>query len=221
MAVTSIPGVGPLVQWTIDQLFTRLRAVQADAEREWRTISTNNGRLIVLNQAADKVNDAAQRAQLKAWVQRSVARQVDIVHKWRATSAKVAELAKRVGDFLRAHGLTPSAGLGIAPLVVPAAILALAAASIAAVAFVHEMNAAQNKALDLQEQGLSALVHAGATPQQIRDYMARAEQSIKATQPKGDPFGLTSLVQSLGPIVFVLAAVALAPPLLAAFRGRR
>jgi len=225
----AVPQIGvsimPAFQWTVDRLFDQLRQLRAKAAEEARTISTNNGRLVALNRSADEVSDPAQRAALRAWIQRSVQRQITIVRHWRAGSARVAALAKRAGDWLRQHGIAPS-GLGdvgaAQAIVVPVVIIGLVALAWAAVFYVHEENAAQNKAIALQEHGLASLVHAGATPEQINAYMASAEKAIADTQPKGsDPFGMQDLVKALTPIAVIAGAALLFPPVLEAVRAMR
>lgn len=212
-----------VVQWTIDQLFGQLRRIRDGAAAERSRISMNNARLMDLNREADEIGDAARRQQFKAWIQRSVSRQGEIANLYRSTSAKISALADRIRSFLLQHGIAPSAAglsdLGVVPpLVVPAALIALAAVSWAAVAFIHERNAVQTRMIDLHARGLNELIRGGASPQQIAQFIAEADAGLARAKPSNDPFGLESLL----PIALVaVGLVVFGPQLLRALRGRR
>lgn len=207
------------VQWTVDQMFGQLDKIRAGAAVERAQISMNNAHLIDLNAQADEIGDPSARAQLKAWIGKSVAHQGEIANAYRALSGNFANLAAKAEAWLRSVGINSSvpglAGLGVA-WVVPVAIIALAVTALAAVLFIHELNAAQVKAIALHQDGLNALVHGGATPAQVAAYIANADASAQAQwnaakKNAPDPFGISHLVDSLLPIALVAAVVLLAP----------
>jgi len=218
-----MPGV---VQWGIDELFAMLGKIRAGAEAERVTISENNGRLVALNARVQALPASANKTKMLAWISQSVRRQAEIAGTWRALSKRFADLSAQVSAWLKSVGIAPSAaglsGLGElgAVWVVPVAIVALALVAWAAVAFIHERNQVQLKAIAFHEQAFNQLVKQGASTAELAAFVAGADKQTKALEPKGgDPLG--GLGNAITALVIGAAVVMLLPTIMQAVRPRR
>jgi hypothetical protein len=186
------------IQWGVDELYTTLDNIVQGAAVERAQISMNNQNLIDLNAKVQALPASAQKNTMIAWINTSVARQAQIVSSYRTLSANFASLATQAESWLKSVGLTPSvpaptslSGLGVAPalILVPVAIVGLAAAAWAAVAWIHESNAAQISAINAHQQAFNTLVSKGATVDQLLQFQKDADAATKDLMPKTpDPF---------------------------------
>lgn len=208
-------------QWAIDQL----RRLEAAALARRTEITVNNGRIVEGDRRAQAIADPAVRAAARARYHQLAQEQARIAAAYRTFGAKVAEVAGKVRAWLHANGYSTQLGaLGVAPIALPTAIVALlslGAVVWAANTFLERINNAQGKAVD----GANAVVSARLNGQIGHDQMVetlRAQQRLyEATKPKADPLGLANLAEALVPIGIVVVAVILGPPLIRALEGRR
>lgn len=211
------------VQWVIDQLFAQLRAIQTRSNAAKAQISINNAHLMELDKGSASIADPAARSRFRAWIALGVKRQGEIARRYRSLSGQLAQIAVKVGDFLKAHGINPSAGLsdvGAAPLLVPIGISALVIASIAAVRIIESNNKVQTTAIGYQREALQTLTTAGATPDQLLQTITAAERAAAASAPPvPDPFGGTAMLKAAAPLVLAIAGVVLLPPIIEALRS--
>jgi hypothetical protein len=184
-----------VIQWGVDQLYTVLNQIVTGAAVERAQISMNNQHLIDLNAQVQALADSPQKTEMLSWIQTSVQRQAEIAGAYRNLSGNFATLALQAENWLKSVGVTPSiptqlSGLGIAPIVVivPVAIVGLAATAWAAVAWIHEKNAAQIAAIQAHNQALAALVSKGASVADILAFEKDTSAAVAALTPKGgDP----------------------------------
>jgi hypothetical protein len=213
------------VQWGVDQLYAMLNQIVAGAQSERAQISMNNQHLIDLNATVQALPASAQKSAMLSWIQSSVSRQAMIAASYRNLSANFARLAAQVESWLTSVGITPSvpqlSGLGIAPAVilVPIALAALAATAWAAVAWIHQQNAAQIAAINAHNQALAALVSRGATVADIQAFERTSAAEVAAAAPRGaDPFGQ---IQGILGLAIVGGALFLFAPLLKGLSPKR
>jgi hypothetical protein len=206
------------VQWGVDQLYAMLSQIVNGAQQERAQISMNNQHLIDLNGTVQALPASPQKSAMQAWIKSSVQRQAVIVGSYRSLSANFARLAAQAKAWLTSIGVTPSvpqlSGLGIAPalILVPVAMAALAATAWAAVAWIHQQNAAQIAAIGAHNQALAALVSRGATVAEIQAFERTSAAEVAAAAPKGaDPFGQ---IQGILGLAIVGGALFLFAPLL-------
>jgi hypothetical protein len=217
-----VPPAPNPVGWTIDRFKDLFQRVLAAAEVERVRISTNNGKIITINQQADQISDPDRRAAIKAWAASAAKRQGEIASTWRALASRVTWIREQITKFLAGVGLPGLSGLGGPELVVPVAIVAVVLVAWAGVAYIHERNNAQDKGVAMLAQGMTALVSRGATPQQIIDYARAAEAETKALEPKNaDPLGLAAIMDALKPVLLALAAIVIVPKVLELIPRRR
>jgi hypothetical protein len=215
-----------VIQWGVDQLYTMLNQIVTGAAVDRAQISMNNQHLIDLNAAVQALPSSLQKSQMITWIQSSVTRQAEIASAYRNLSANFAKLSLQAQAWLKSMGVTPSipgqlSGLGVAPvlIVVPVAIAGLALTAWAAVAWLHEKNAAQVAAISAHNKALAALVSGGATPAQILAFEQQSNAAINALTPKGgDP--LSQLTDMMG-MMMVAAAVFMFLPMLKDLTGKR
>ena len=108
-------------------------------------------------------------------------------------------------------------GLGVLPLVpiVIAGLVLLAAAYVTTIAIT---TSSINKSLDATRQELALISSGQATPQQILA-LQQAQADAFAAQGAagaGDPLGLSNALKAATPLLLILAAVLVLPPILRA-----
>ena len=202
------------VQWSVDKLKAALGTIERGVREQRDEISRNNGRLVALEQRAKSIPDPARRAAALASIKDLVRRQEKIVAAWRTFSQRGAELAARARAFLGG-----GQALGeIGAVFIPPALAALAAVGLAGYLWIREANKVQAKHASNQEQLVAALTAGKITPEELIKVSAQFDAEARAAEPKGDPLGLTQLVEALVPLALIAAAIILLPPLL---EGRR
>lgn len=209
---------GP-VQWGADQLVRVLKSLEEKARLERVHISENNARLMALDTLSKGIADPARRAAVQAQVKRGVRRQETIVRAYRTFVQKFTDVSQRARAFLDQHGLTSSsglAGLGIAPalILVPVVVVGAVLVANAMVSWLEKANAAQNGAIQIEEQAAHNYTQGKITREQYLEIAAHADALYKAKGPLTDPFGLSSFTEALIPIGIIAVLLVLGPQLL-------
>lgn len=211
------------VKWSIDQMYATMNDIQSRANAE---------RLAMLSNRATLAQVATDLAQIPGppapmgspWnpLTEPTARQAHIESVYARGAKQIADLVGRFKAFLASHGITPSDGLGnlgAFPLV-PVAIVTVALVALAVVAWLHEANGVQARALTLQQHALAALLGGQMSSADYQATVTSSEREATAAVPR-DPWGLTGLVEALVPLGIVVAVLLLGPPLVRSLSSRQ
>jgi hypothetical protein len=203
-------------QWTLDRIFNTLSAVRDGVENERATISMNNQRLIDLRAQWDNLIGPPAPGAIEA-INSAVARQARIAGNYREFGARFADLAQRLDQFLRDHGMAPSgfAGLGALgqPILIPVAIITGALVALAFLKWLQGANNAQTKAIGLQERAFNARVAGKITDQDFLALVTASEKEATAATPS-DPWGVAKAAEAIFPLAIVGLVILLAPSII-------
>jgi hypothetical protein len=198
------------VDWTVDKLLGFMRDINTKAAAERAKTATNrsqyNSILIAMRGVPEGPAKQKVRDGLTTWIHK----QVDVENRVKDFTAKWAQAKLAVKNFLQQVSITPPDyldGLDAVPLLVPAAVLALALAAAAIIAWVVSANQAQNRSLSLIADGFSLVKGGQATPEQVAEMMNAANA---AAGPK-DPLGLKPLLDAAVPVGLIVLAIILVP----------
>lgn len=198
------------VDWTVDKLLSFMRDVNQKAALQRSSTQANrmqyqnvlvNMKKVPEGPAKQKVRDS-----LTAWIHKQVEienRVKDFDAKW--TAAKNA--VKRTLQIMNVTAPDYLEGLGQLQLAVPVAVVALAVAAGAALAWWAAANKTQNKALSVIEDGYSLVLAGRATPEEVAEII---NAGTNAGNPK-DPLGLKPLLDAAVPVGLIVLAILVLP----------
>lgn len=209
--------------WTLDVLFREMRKVHAAALQERARLSMNNAAVIALGHRADAIQDPVSRATAQAEVKKLYNRQVAIAGMNRAFASAWSSSVNAVGKFLKMigvampSGLAGESGLGVVQLVPILVAGAVILASLWVARIVIENNSAE-KTIAAKDRVLAMLEMHSITPEQADAMMKEIDKSTPP--PAGDPLGLSELLKQAGPVLLMVGAIVIVPPLLETFNRR-
>lgn len=196
---------------TLKNLFDRYHAIAM-------VHSTNNGLLVAQDRAANAIGNADVRAKIKAAIQSDVRRQGLIAGALRTMYGSLVNARNTVAGALRLVGVDASpiatlAGLGFGPALplVPIAIGAgLLLLGITAAALWSGVNL-QRKTLEGNTRIIDRVL---AGQMSVADGVALINGNAKAADDSKDLLGLKGLAKAFTPIVGMIVAAMVIPPLL-------
>lgn len=203
---------GP-VQWTVDQFWAQLQALQSQIDHVDAALKADKATLTRLYDTARRNMDPARDAFLAPLIHRNSVLRLQYLAPVRTKFAQAVNSARAV---LRKSGYTTPqlSGLGVIPLVPVVAATAVIVA-LAAVAIVWRLTESQ---ISRTQAMARVFADPHTTPEQklalSRQMAAQIEQENKSTPP---PLGFN--LDNLLPIAALIAAVVLVPPILK--MGRR
>lgn len=203
--------------WTIDVLFGEMRKIHDAAQAEKARISMNNQHVIELGRQADMIQDPAKRAAAKATVDKLYKNQVSIATQFKQFGAAWAKGVGLVRTFMNAVGIEMPQGLGVLPLV-PIAIAAAVIVAGVIVAAVVSRNNAASKEIAAKAQVLAQLASGNVTPDEAKALMAEID---KSNPPPSDPLGLTDALKAATPVLLLIGAIMILPPIVESFTRSR
>jgi hypothetical protein len=202
------------IDWTVDQLLSGVRTLNARAESQQNTIRSNRATytatLRSLPQIANVVAREALRAKLGEWIRKQVAvenRFNDFLRNFTAAKAKAKQ-------FLTGAGITAPSYLGAIQLAaVPAAVYGAIAIGLAAIATIAALNSNQTTSIN----GLSALERRaereGWDAKETADAMRAYEAATRAA-PGADPLGLANTLKAALPVIVIGGLIWILGPML-------
>ncbi len=198
-----------VIQWTVNQFWGQLQNLAAGIRRQKAELAANRLALMALWSATQADTNAARRAEnqrlLSPLISRNSALRVMVADlERRFTSAAAAGSAA-----LQSAGYS-TPGLGLAPLVVPAAAIAIVVTALAILATVAYMTEAQRR----HTQTVAEVIQSNAPAAEKLALLKQIEATNRTAPQSGDLFG------SLAPILGLVAVILLGPPLLKTFSPR-
>jgi hypothetical protein len=206
----------PVIQWTVDQLFKQLNGIQARAQQQRAQISIGNAHVMDLDTRAQAIADPAVRAKVRADVHKLALNQGRIAKAFKSFGGKIAAASKSAADWMRSHGIEPSAGLaglGLAPLVIPIAIIAAVIAATVAANLIDKMLGSASKGIALKKQLIDALLAGKISHQDYMTSISEVDKSVDAANQAAatDPFGIANIGKAALPIALIVGAIILVP----------
>ena len=207
-----------IAQYSGQWLFEQLGKIQREVEQKRRDISELNGRLIAEDQRASAITDSTKRARVKAAIALAVKRQERLVATWRSIGKRFSDWSGQARTWLQANGYT--AQLGAVPLV-PVAIGVAALALLTAMAWITRAVVVNRLAADQIKQANDAFIAGRIDATAHKRMVDAALATANSAEPKGDPLGVSNILEALVPIGIIAALIVLGPPLLDAFASGR
>jgi hypothetical protein len=179
--------------------------------------STNNGLLITQNQAAMKIGNPTVRARVLATIQADVARQGLIAAALRALYATLQKARDTLAGAFRLVGVDASeistlSDVGFVPVIPIAVGLGLVAASATAV-ILWNATQAQRQAIANNTSVINAVLGGRLD---VADGLALIKQNSDSADQSKDVLGLKKIITSATPVVALIVAAIVIPPLLGA-----
>jgi len=202
--------------WLIDQINRLAHAAQL----ETNSLRETAARINALWARANTEPDPARAAWMKVQIRPVHDHHNKLATYWGAVRSKVNAVLSGARQFLESIGVTGNvpAQLGQAQLIVPAVLVSLVLLAWAGVNYLHPQNEAHVRAVKLAEK---LIADANTTAGERDQIVAAISHEISTKPVTPDPLGISGVLEAALPIVLVLGAIILLPPLLKSFSGRR
>jgi len=203
-------------QWTVDEFYRALQAVQNQITAADRALAADKSRLATMYDAARRNMDPARDAYLAPLIHQNTVLRLSYLKPVKDDFRKAVNAAS---GALRSVGLTAPtlSGIGVLPaaVVVPVAAGVFLAACITAIVVVNRLTAAQIN----RTAAMAAIFSSSSTtPAQKLALAAQLQGAIDADRKASPPpFDPAAFVLPLG----IIAAIVLGPKLLGMFGDRR
>jgi hypothetical protein len=209
-----------VVDWTVDQLLSGVKTLNARAESQQNTLRANRATymdtLRSLPSIADIHSREALRSKLSVWIRSQVGlenRFAEFMRNFVAAKAKAKQ-------FLTSAGITPPGYLGAIQIAaVPAAVWGAIAIGLAAIATIAALNSNQTASIN----GLKSLVERAQREQwnaQDTAEALRAYEGATRAAPGADPLGLANTLKAALPVLVIGGLLYLLGPMLQRKLGR-
>jgi hypothetical protein len=184
--------------------------------------STNNGLLVAQDRKANEIQDPAKRAQVKARIQADVRRQALIAGAMRALYGTLLKGRDTLAGALRLIGVNPSPVIGLSDVgVVPVVAIGIGIGLVTAIGVsvaIWGATQVQRQAIANNTDIIDRVLN-GQLP--LEAGLKLMEANNRQADNSKDLLGLKGAIQAALPVVFLVVAAMLVPPLLRTFGGRR
>jgi hypothetical protein len=184
--------------------------------------STNNGLLVAQDRKANEIQDPAKRAQVKARIQADVRRQALIASAMRALYGTLLKGRDTLAGALRLIGVNPSPVTGLSDVgVVPVVAIGIGIGLVTAIGVsvaIWGATQVQRQAIANNTDIIDRVLN-GQLP--LEAGLKLMEANNRQADNSKDLLGLKGAIQAALPVVFLVVAAMLVPPLLRTFGGRR
>lgn len=197
------------IDWTVDQLLSGAKTLNARAEHARNTLRAARERYMQALRNLPSIPDLqareAARAKLREWIHR----QVELENRYATLAAQWAAAKARVKAFLQSVHVTPPSYLGLLPAaLVPVAVWGLVAVGITAMTAFIVAAVNHSKVLDNE----ASLIQLAARNGWTADEYTRARG---AGVPKpSDPLGIAEALKAALPLVLAIGALLVFAPML-------
>lgn len=203
-----------LIDWTVDQLLSGVKTMNARMESQQNTIKANRATytatLRSLPAIADINSREALRSKLGVWIHSQVA----VENRFNDLARNFTTAKAKVKSFLQSSGVTPPSYLGAIQIAaVPAAVWGAIAVGLAAIATIAALNSNQTTTIN----GIRSLVQRAEREKWSAADTAealRAFDSATKSAPKGDPLGLANVLEKALPVLVIGGLLFLFGPML-------
>jgi len=207
-----MPGA---VQWTVDQFMAQLQGLKGQIDQADAALVADKARLTQMYTYAREHYDPARDVYLAPLIHRNSVLRLSYLN---PVKQKYTEAVNAAAGVLRSAGLNAPnlSGLGVLPLV-PVIAVAAVVVALAAVAIVWRLTQAQVA----RTNAMAAIFSDPSMTPDQKVALSRQQQAQMTAEDRASPPPLGFNFNDLLPIVAVIAAIVLVPPILKMLPARR
>lgn len=201
------------LDWTVDQLLSGVKTVDARLESARNTLRSNRARYMSTLRSLPEIRDVASRDKIRAELGKWIPKQVAAENRVNDLLATLAAAKAKAKTFLKGVGISPPAYLGFAPVLVPAAIWGTIALLLTAGTVVVTLAITHSKGLGVIESVAATARARNWSAQETATALDAARRALDAARPD-DPLGIEGVLKAALPILVIGAIIVFAGPML-------